>query len=144
MRFSFTDLFQICAPPFVVFLIADSLNNFYEPYSTIWWWNVLFHFLGGISMATSGFFILQIAKRFHKITSSSPVIDAVLIILFTMSIAVCWEFYEFLSDTYLYTHSQVSNFDTMKDLCMGTLGAIVFSSGWLVVRLRKQRTVELG
>lgn len=132
MRFSFKDLFHICVPPFIVFLVADSLNNFYEPYSTVWWWNVLFHFLGGFSMAISGLYILSFFKRIGTMSTTSAVVDAVLVILFTMSMAVCWEFYEFLSDTFLYTHAQASNFDTMKDLFMGTLGATVFSVSNLV------------
>ncbi|MBP6859027.1 MAG: hypothetical protein KBC69_00170 [Candidatus Magasanikbacteria bacterium] len=132
MRFTFKDLFSICSAPFVVFLIGDSLNNFYEPYSTVWWWNVLFHFLGGVSMAISGFFILNLAKRIDKIKTTSRLVEALLIIMFVMSVAVVWEFYEFLSDKFLYTHSQASNFDTMKDLCMGTLGAISFSKAWLI------------
>ena len=132
MRFTFTDLFHVCVPPFVVFLAADSLKTFYEPYSTVWWWNVLFHFLGGISMAASGFFLLRFFKRIGCVSTADAVVDGILVVLFTMSIAVCWEFYEFLSDTFLYTHSQVSNFDTMKDLCMGTLGALVCAAFSLI------------
>lgn len=140
MRFTFKDLFSICATPFIVFLVGDSLNNFYEPYSTIWWWNVLFHFLGGVSMAISGFFILKLAKRNNKIQTSSSVVDALLIVIFVMSVAVFWEFYEFLSDKYLYTHSQASNFDTMKDLFMGTLGALIFTKVWLIQQWVKKIT----
>lgn len=91
-------------------------------------------------MAISGLYILSFFKRIGKISTASAIVDATLIILFTMSMAVCWEFYEFLSDTFLYTHAQASNFDTMKDLFMGTLGAMVFSVSNLVrtrVKLKK-------
>ena len=43
-----------------------------------------------------------------------------------MAMAVVWEFYELISDTYFFTHSQLSNADTMNDLIMGGVGALFF------------------
>lgn len=86
-------------------------------------------------MAISGFFILNLAKNYKKITTAGIFIDFILIINFAMAMAVVWEFYELISDTYFFTHSQLSNVDTMKDLIMGGLGALFFCLAWLIRRL---------
>lgn len=129
------DILKISLFPFAVFIVAYAFNLFYNPYSVPWGLNTLFHFLGGLSMAISGFFILNLAKNYKKIATASIFVDFILIINFALAMAVVWEFYELISDTYFFTHSQLSNVDTMKDLIMGGLGALFFCLAWLIRRL---------
>jgi hypothetical protein len=44
----------------------------------------------------------------------------------TCSIALFWEIAEFSSDTFLGTNVQTSNANTMRDLILGVVGALVF------------------
>jgi len=44
----------------------------------------------------------------------------------TCSIALFWEIVEFSSDTFLGTNVQTSNANTMRDLILGIVGALVF------------------
>ncbi len=86
-------------------------------------------------MAVSGYFILDLAKNYNKIKTANIFIDFILILNFVMAMAVVWEFYELISDTYFFTHSQLSNADTMNDLIMGGVGALFFCLFWLLRRI---------
>lgn len=129
------DILQIAVIPFVVFIVAHTLNRLYNEYDVLWWPNVLFHFLGGFSMAISGNLILIQAKNYKKITTANIFVDFILLINFVLTMAVLWEIYELISDTFYFTHSQISNFDTMKDIIMGGLGAMFFCLLWLLRRM---------
>jgi hypothetical protein len=58
----------------------------------------------------------------------------------TCSIALFWEMAEFGSDTFLGTNVQISNANTMRDLILGTVGALVF----LLFRRLLSRTKRPG
>jgi len=133
MNLRIRDILKICILPYVIFVTADTLNKLYNQYDILWWPNALFHFLGGLSMAVSGFFILDLLKKAGWVQIKPVALEVVLIVFFVATAAVLWEFYEFLSDKYLHTFSQISVADTMKDQFMGFLGAIAFNLGWLVV-----------
>ena len=129
------DILKISLFPFVVYVVANAFNRLYSGYNILWWLNVLFHFLGGLSMATSGWVILNLAKNYKKIKTANIFIDFILIINFVMAMAVIWEVHELISDIYFFTNAQISNADTMKDLIMGGLGALFFCLAWLIRRL---------
>jgi hypothetical protein len=44
----------------------------------------------------------------------------------TCSVALFWEIVEFSSDTFFGTNVQLSNANTMRDLILGVIGALVF------------------
>ena len=142
MPLKIKDIIKICIFPYAVFIVADSFYRYYEHYDDFWWINILFHFLGGLSITISGFFILDMAKRFDLIKTKSIFIDAFLLTCFVMSVATAWEFYEFFADRYLNTlgfHGPITYTDTIKDLIMGTLGVIFFCLAWIVARSVKAR-----
>lgn len=134
-KIQISDIVKICLFPFLVYIISHSLNLLYNPEDVWWWPNILFHFSGGFSMAVSGYFILDLAKNYNKIKTANIFIDFILILNFVMAMAVVWEFYELISDTYFFTHSQLSNADTMNDLIMGGVGALFFCLFWLLRRI---------
>ncbi|HSR89030.1 MAG TPA: hypothetical protein VLK22_01340 [Candidatus Udaeobacter sp.] len=70
-------------------------------------------------------------------------LKAGVIITATVTIAVWWEFYEFISDYFLGTLMQPSIADTMKDLCMGMLGAVVLSIV-MIYRTKKPQSPNLN
>ena len=130
-----SDILKISLFPFVVYVVANAFNRLYSGYHILWWLNVLFHFLGGFSMASSGYLILNLEKNYKKIKTANIFVDFILIINFVIALAVLWEVHELISDIYFLTTSQVSNLDTMKDLIMGGLGALFFCLLWLIHQL---------
>jgi uncharacterized membrane protein YjdF len=81
-------------------------------YYTIWWWDIPAHFLGGL---WAGFFA---AWMLHKYKGTFLIVQCAAIAL---SIGVCWEIFEF---TFGIGGSAFMPYwvDTVKDLCMDTLG----------------------
>ncbi len=104
-------------PAFVLLLHFIATITGY--YFTVPWLDTPMHFLGGISIALSTFFALQKTAPLPRWTT------VLLMITMTALIAVGWEWLEFLLDYYFHSHHQISQFDTMKDLFMGILGAIL-------------------
>jgi uncharacterized membrane protein YjdF len=126
------DIFNILIFPFFIYLLGFALEVGVPIYQVITWPNRFVHFLGGVSAAVAAYFILDLLKRNKLITVSSKWLDFALIIMAVMSIAGFWEFHEYFSDTYFFTHAQPSVEDTMKDMIMGTLGACTYCLGWYV------------
>lgn len=111
-------------------MLGYSLEIGSVSYHILWWPNRVVHFLGGLSMTVTGYFILNLTKKWKLINTANKAVDFFIIFLFVMSITALWEFYEFLSDKYFYTHAQPSVDDTMKDMFMGAMGAIFFGFVW--------------
>lgn len=124
-------------PMFFVYLLGYAWDIGWDGYHTIWWPNRLVHFLGGVSTAIFGYYLLGLIKKFKLISTSNKIVDFFIILMFVMSITVVWEFYEYLSDLYLFTNAQPSVSDTMKDMFMGMLGAIVFGISWFFKKVCK-------
>ncbi len=117
---------------FLVLLVTAVLNWFVSMmylHWTIWWIDIILHFLGGLSVAL--FFLWFCATKFDlKNWSSRKILFAVLgcVIL----VGVLWELYElyfgltFLSDGLSYFA------DTFSDLIMDVVGGL---TGFLYIQL---------
>ena len=138
MTLKFKDLFNILVFPFFVFLLGYALDTGVPAYQVLGWPNRLVHFLGGLSAALAVYFVIDLVKRYNYITISNRLLDLLLIITSVLAIASVWEMWEFLSDTYLGTHSQPNVADTIKDMIMGALGAVVFCVEWSLKDLYKK------
>ena len=123
---------KMLLPMLFVYLLGYAWDIGWDGYHTIWWPNRLVHFLGGVSTAIFAYYLLDLVKKFKLLNTLNKVVDFFIILIFVMSITVVWEFYEYLSDLYLLTNAQPSVADTMKDMFMGMLGAIIFGVSWAV------------
>ena len=93
------------------------------------------HFSGGMAIA---FFVsrcFQLMPRVSVKRSRVVLLELLLIGSLTASTAVFWEFAEFSYDQLFGTNVQVSLANTMQDMAMGIIGAIVF----IVIRIRQLR-----
>jgi len=110
-------------PPILVFSFHVFLVGVVHIYDFYPWLDIPMHYLGGLSMALSlstGVSVLQ-ARR--AISQLDKWIELVLVFTLVATIAVFWEFAEFMLDRFLGTDLQVSLPNTMQDLLMGILGA---------------------
>lgn len=127
---------------YVLFIFCCQwLGTYLRFYDTFVWWDVLLHFTSGILMGYVGIVVLVTLDRECLLFKAHKVW---LIALFAFSIsivgAVIWEIIEFGSDTLFGSFTQLGSLqDTMIDLILGTLGAILFA-GYLIIRLRKKKS----
>jgi hypothetical protein len=111
---------RITWPPLAVFVLHLVLLH-YHLYYFVWWIDTPMHFLGGAAITLMTYLWLR-QQSWGK--DVSPLGQLVLLVGAAGIAAILWECYEFTEDVLFFTHNQPDLADTMKDLCMGLLGAI--------------------
>ena len=128
MSSNYKIIFKLGIFPFLVYMFNSSFQSlaidFYYLYSV----DTLSHFLGGLSVAYSANYALSLMEKKGWITIQKNILRAGIIVSLVMTCAVLWEFYEFIYDLSLWGEiMQPSIADTIKDLSMGMIGAVIFS-----------------
>ena len=162
--------------------ILGEINNFY---GIIPYWDTILHTLNGFLCAGVGFSLVDLLNNNSKRLNLSPLYVAIVAFCFSMTVGVCWEFFEYTMDEVLRTDMQkdtivssissvklnenkenkaivlkeitsteiktldgkrymiedgyldIGIHDTMKDLFVNLVGAIVFSIlGYVYVKMR--------
>jgi hypothetical protein len=132
--------------PLLAFIMHMFLSRILHAYQVWPPTDIPMHFIGGASIA---FFIsrcFQALPREPISRSRVAILELLLIGSLTASAAVFWEFAEFSTDQLFGSNVQISLANTMQDLAMGILGAIVFMfirSRQLHVGLREARNLTL-
>lgn len=122
-------------PPIFVFSLHVFLVWVLNVYSYFPWLDIPMHYLGGLSIAYS-LDRSQILLQDQKIVSRlDKTIELILVFSSVSTIAIFWEFAEFLLDHFFGTDLQVSLPNTMQDLFMGILGAATLIGYKIVKRL---------
>jgi hypothetical protein len=120
---------------FMIHLIALS-SQLYKTYPPI---DIPMHFFGGISMA---YFLSKAFVAASLIASGAHpnrLLESVLIVTATSTVAVFWEFFEFVLSWALATDLQGSLADTTKDLFLGMSGSLLFTATVNLRRNAEQR-----
>ena len=119
--------------------ILGELGDFYVKFT---FWDTMLHTLNGFLAAAVGLSLIDLLNRSERFDLHlSPVFVALISFCFSMTIGVLWEFFEFgmdrifltdmQKDTVVNVISSVSlnpdGVNTMKDLIVNFIGAIVFS-----------------
>jgi hypothetical protein len=134
-------ILQICrgalwAP--IIVLIAHGIAGKvfgHEPYV-----DPIMHFSGGLAIA---FFCSRACLLSPELFGKPSRLGIDLLAFgLTCGAALFWEFGEFIGDQVKGTHVQRGLGNTMRDLLLGTLGAIVFIVGARVVRSSKKSSFE--
>lgn len=122
--------------PFIVFLFHFVSMVFFDAYIIMPWFDIPLHFLGGLAIGLgTAEIVREMQERKHLKKKLLPGIFIFMVAGGTALIAVLWEVYEFLLDVFFFAHHQPSVADTMFDLCLGILGALII--GWAIARTRK-------
>lgn len=83
------------------------------------------HFLGGVAIT---YFYLSAARNSQKFLGNIPFpMQVLLAVTSTGTTTVLWEFYENIVDYFLGTHMVLGLEDTLKDMFLGLLGAVVLA-----------------
>jgi hypothetical protein len=108
---------------FGIHVIALDVLNIYTQFP---YFDVPMHLLGGVAMA---FFFHRASLNASRLGIIGPyqvVVHRLMVLTSTCTVAVFWEFAEFIGDRCFGTQSQGGVADTMGDLFFGVVGAVIF------------------
>ena len=114
----------------IIFLYASvflgTANRFYDVF---WWWDKMLHGASGFIFAHMGFLIVMLLDPNQKQdTRSSRILGALFAFSFSLAAGGVWEIYEYSMDCTFGTRYQGDGIhDTMKDIILDALGALVFA-----------------
>ena len=104
-------------------LILGELRGFYHGSL---WWNILMTFTASLVLGFTGLSVIHVLHKTSRI-NTNPLLEAILIFSFALSLATLWEVFEFTLDTLLNSGLQKDLIDTMQDLSINVLGALLVS-----------------
>ena len=166
------DLFQILGngsfieevPPIsqtmlnLVIFIGIVIGSYLGVFDRYKWFDEFMHIMSGMVCAVFGYDFACIIQR--KKGECAATLAAMFSLMFALSIAVGWEFYEFLMDTLHGTNLQLAKageetvifdiskfrgeygylglFDTVTDMMMNTIGGIIGMIFMIVIRNKKK------
>lgn len=118
---------------YVFLLLALVMGCILKLYYKIWWFDLFTHFLSGIMTSIIAFILLS---KNNITTNKYKWFGFLFITTFTISIAACWEYFEFFCDKLFNEDAQwvlkTGVDDTMTDMIIATLGGIISSIYWLI------------
>lgn len=104
--------------------IVNATANFFSWYSTIWWFDMPMHFLGGYFIGLL-VLLLVLFSNFGNGIKKDTVYEYILFLLLgVLSISILWEVFEVVMDTYT-TKLGFNILDTLSDLFFDTAGALL-------------------
>lgn len=171
------DLFQILGngsfieevPPLnqtmlnLIIFIGIVIGSYFGVFDKYKWFDEFMHIMAGMVCAVFGYDFAVIIQR--KKGECAATLAAIFSLMFALSIAVGWEFYEFLMDTLHGTNLQLAKageetaifdiskfrgeygylglFDTVTDMMMNTIGGIIGMIFITVVRNKKPKNKKV-
>lgn len=108
-------------------LVLGEMADFYNKFD---WWDLILHGVASLGLTVIAFLLLVYSFKKRELRST-PFMTAFIAFSISMTFAVGWEVYEFLVDLFFVTNSpmQPSNFDTMTDLMIAIVGALLVAFG---------------
>lgn len=138
---------------YAVFLYAAIyLGEVRSFYYTVPHWDTILHTFSGAMLGALGFSFIILLNRTDKVpVNLSPAFVATFAFCFAMAMGVVWEIYEYTADVMMGTNmqkfgteagelfvGQAALADTMKDLIVDTIGALVISIvGYISLKHKK-------
>jgi uncharacterized membrane protein YjdF len=125
--------FQFISALFVFLsLFLGSAGDFYYKF---WWWDLVLHTGSGFLLGIVGFIAVFALNRSEQLPRGMrPFFVCVFAVTFAVTLGVIWEIFEFTVDRFTDANMQSQEtgvVDTMKDLIVDTLGAVVVAAmGW--------------
>ena len=120
-----SNILKYLIPPILLFILGWILY-FLGLFNSITWLDTLMHFLGGIVLGYTYFFMIKhfISKNYLKLNTFFMIVFVTSLVAFT---TVLWEFYQFFLALFTTIPVQLSIEDTLLDMFLGLFG------GFLVV-----------
>ncbi len=116
----------------IIFIFASiflgEIGDFYERF---WWWDKLLHLISGLLLGMLGLYLIWLLNHNVRIDLElSPGFICLFAFTFALSAGTTWEIFEYGVDIFLGTTMQQDGLDdTMSDLMIDALGALIVSLG---------------
>jgi hypothetical protein len=108
--------------------LALLLGRMYNMYSILPWWDLFLHFASGALLGFLSLIILKPLIGENNLKTLPPLFIGIYILLFSISGAALWEFWEFAGDQLFGFDSQLNSLmDTMTDMISGSLSGVILS-----------------
>jgi uncharacterized membrane protein YjdF len=118
--------------------VAMFLANEFGFYSIIPGLDKIEHLFSGVILTFVGLLVFNHINRRENIIKVSPITITLFSLFFSITMAGCWEIYEFTTDKIFGLKSQNGSLlDTMFDIICGTIGAVI-TSVYLHQKVRKK------
>lgn len=138
--------FQILTVVFV--FAALFLGEIHSYYDRLWWWDIALHASSGLLLGLLGFLLVYVLNENERIgLSLQPRFVALFAFTFAVAIGTLWEIFEFSMDRNLGLTMQKPMLgddsgltDTMWDLIVDVIGALIISLLGLWYMVRKKRS----
>ncbi len=148
-RISIPPVFQIVI---LLFIFASMyLGEVHRYFLRFWWWDIMLHSASAVILGYIGFLLVWALNGNEKIDLHlSPFFIALFAFCFASALGVIWEIFEFavdgllgadmqkarnLEEIYGYSATRLGVIDTMRDLIVNSLGALVVSvAGYLYLK----------
>jgi hypothetical protein len=116
------------------------LGEIYYFYTKFWWWDVFLHTSSGFILGFAGFLLVYVLNEEAKIKLDMSVgLMAMFAFAFAVTLGVFWEMVEFAIDLIFSYNMQNGLVDTMTDLIVDSIGALVISiAGYIYIKRRKE------
>lgn len=144
----------------VIIFVGIVIGSYMGFFDSISWFDNMMHILSGFVCAVFGYDFAVIIQR--KKGACAPTLASIFALMFALSIAVGWEFYEFLMDTLHGTNLQLAKegaetamfdlskynneygylglVDTMTDMMMNAIGGLLGMVFMIILRNRKKKS----
>ncbi len=137
----------------IIFLFASLfMGEVWGFYERVWWWDMALHAVSGLLLGMVGFLLVYVLNESERINLHlQPGFVAFFAFLFAVTGGTVWEIFEFGMDQLFGMNMQKPMLgdpsgltDTMWDLIVDTLGALVISLfGWLYMKRKEESFIEL-
>ncbi|MGE4284794.1 MAG: hypothetical protein AB7G87_13955 [Clostridia bacterium] len=126
-RLDIPDEFEIVLILFV--FAAVFLGELHQFYDKFWWWDKVLHSFSGLILGNIGYLIVSYLNSSTKMNITlSPIFVAVFSFCFAIAMGAVWEIFEYSMDKLFGLFMQRGSLDdTMIDLILDTMGALIFS-----------------
>ena len=124
MRNNFLEILSFFIYPAIIFFLNFILYFSSNIYSVLPSFDIAMHFLGGFSIALTGGLFIDFFERKNHIKINSKVLFVFVVLCFVISVAVLWEFWEYVMKFFFNLPWQVTLADTLKDILVGLIGGI--------------------
>jgi len=110
-------------------------------YYKFWWWDKMLHSFSGLIFGNIGFIIANYTNiNKNANLKLRPIFIAFFCFCFAVSMGAIWEIYEYTMDkTFGFFMQRGSLDDTMIDIILDTIGALVFA---IIVYLKQKRKLR--
>ncbi len=115
-------------------IFLGDVQSFYDKF---WWWDGVLHTVSGIILGFAGFLLVYILNQEARVKLDMSVgLMALFAFTFAITLGVFWEFFEFFMDSVFGFNMLESGLvDTMSDLIVDSLGALVISvAGYFYIK----------